>query len=297
VLPGAVAGAAPGAGAELAGTTGDAGAETAGVLADEPSPSRSLNEESVRITGVRFINSLSVPEPEITGLLDVSTALSAASSISEVLRPSVVTEPMALIDDAPAEMVASPCPSGRGVTPEPLTAAAATAEVALSPAPTGRPATTRSLAFEPVAVDDPVAVVPLAASCRGADDKEGGVDDNALAAASPPALPDTAPAPNAARPIPIDPKLSDDAWLEPEADRLLAIFMAASRPATSDSVNPLLPESITSLPLAALMLPGSTRPVTENTASMPLVASETMPALPALMPRSPAMTTSPLVWL
>jgi hypothetical protein len=249
------------------------------------------------MSGVRFINSLSVPEPETKGLLDVSTALSAASSISEVLRPSVVTEPMALIDDATVEIVASPCPSGRGADPEALTAAEATAEVALSPAPTGRPATTRSLPLEPVAVDDPAAVTPAAASCPGADERDGGSDDNALAPPSPLALLDNAPAPNGARPIPTDPKLSDDAWLEPGVDMALAIFMATNRPATSSSVNPLRPDSITSLPLAALMLPGSTRPVTENTASMPSLASETIPALPALMPRSPAMTTSPPVWL
>ena len=124
------------------------------------------------MAGVRFINSLSVPEPETTGLLEVSTALSAASSISEVLRPRVVTEPMEFIDDATAEIVTSPCPSRRGADPEPLTAAEATAEVALSPAPTGRPATTRSLPLEPEAADGPAAFALTAPSCPVDDDKD-----------------------------------------------------------------------------------------------------------------------------
>ena len=71
------------------------------------------------------------------------------------------------------------------------------------------------------------------------------------------------------------------------------MLITASTPAVSCSVSPLLPDSMTSLPLAALMLPDSTRPVAENTARPPSGASERMPELPARMPVSPTITTSP----
>jgi len=180
-------------------------------------------------------------------------------------------------------------------TPDPVVAADVTAEVALSPALNGRPAITTSSPRGPPALLPPAAApeapdpLPLADTINPVDgaDSEGAEDESAAptppeigaAAALVPAL--KPPNIGAAEPalLPLDPA---------------PILTTASTPAVSCSVSPLLPDSITSLPLAALMLPGSTRPVDENTATPPLGASERMPELPARIPDSPAITTSPL---
>ena len=65
-----------------------------GAVAGMPSPSRSIPGDSERIIGVRFISSLSVPDPVAIGRVEISIVLSAASSISEVERPMVVIVPI-----------------------------------------------------------------------------------------------------------------------------------------------------------------------------------------------------------
>jgi len=86
------------AGVEAAGVVAGCGAagavDGAGAVAGVASPSRRRAGASDRIAGVRFINSLSVPEPLIVGRVEVSMVFSAASSISEVVRPIVVIEPI-----------------------------------------------------------------------------------------------------------------------------------------------------------------------------------------------------------
>jgi len=93
------AGAAAGcdeAGADDAGAAGadEDGTVGAGATGDAPSPSRSRAGASERMAGVRFMSSLSVPDPLIMGRVETSTVLIAASSISDVVRPIVVIEPI-----------------------------------------------------------------------------------------------------------------------------------------------------------------------------------------------------------
>jgi len=205
------------------------------------------------------MSSLSVPEPVIVGRVEVSIVFSAASSISDVVRPMVVIEPIWADDEMALLIATTPCPTGGAATPAPLVAADVTAEVALSPVLTGRPAITTSSPRVPPnpapAVGAPKALDPptLTEVSRplGADDSEGADDDKA--APTPPevgALAALAPKPpntEADEAAPVDALL-------PAAPA--PMLMTASTPAVSCSVSPLLPDSITSLPLAALMLPG-----------------------------------------
>ena len=85
------------AGVEAAGVEAgcvDAGCVGAGAVSGADSPSRRRAGASERIAGVRFISSLSVPDPLIVGRVEVSMVFSAASSISEVVRPIVVIDPI-----------------------------------------------------------------------------------------------------------------------------------------------------------------------------------------------------------
>ena len=214
------------------------------------------------------------------------------------MRPTAASDPIWPVDEMTELIALTPWPTGAGAVPDVLAAADVIATVALSPDVTGRPAITTSAPPVVPSPDDPLVGeerpdAPSSAegiAALGADESDGGAEDRTVVlAAAPPRLEaDRENPPNAA-------DVEPGPELPPPEAPLMRI--TASTPTASCSVRAALPESMTSLPLAARMLPGSTLPAAASTAIPPVGESDRIPALPARTPFSPEMTTSPLLEL